>query len=477
MIILRNRKMKNIFKYILPTLILVMFMGSCDEKLNKLPPQSLSDEVALTSEENVLKVLEGTYAELGSGDLLGGNLLRNSELLAADDEVVFTGTYSTPAEIFAKAILTTNSDVRDVWLDGYSTINVTNNVLSAVSNGVIADSDDALVVEGEARFIRGLVYFELVRFFGLPYSAGNAATNLGVPIVLEPTNGISESSSIPRNTVQEVYTQAIADLNAAAAQLPAYNNEYANSVAAQAILARIYLQMGDYPNALAATNAALTAATDYGLVGSYGNAFNRGANSIEDIFSAQVTNTDGTNNMQTFYAASFYGGRGDIEVLTRHPGFYDPADLRLALHYIDPTTSDLRVGKWRDNNTNVGAFRMAELYLNRAECNFRISGASASVDADINMLRTRAGLGNIAVANLNQIFLERKLELAHEGHAIHDFKRTQGAFYTLDPGAGLVIATGDGLVDGFAYDADKLVYPIPDREIQANDMLKQNPGY
>ena len=67
--------------------------------------------------------------------------------------------------------------------------------------------------------------------------------------------------------------------------------------------------------------------------------------------------------------------------------------------------------------------------------------------------------------------------MAHEGHAIHDFKRTQGDFYLLEPAAGAVDASSDGLVDGFAYDDDLLVYPIPDREVQVNDNLAQNPGY
>ena len=72
------------------------------------------------------------------------------------------------------------------------------------------------------------------------------------------------------------------------------------------------------------------------------------------------------------------------------------------------------------------------------------------------------------------VFLERKLELAHEGQAIHDFKRTQGDSYRLTDQNGV---TGDGLVDGFAYDADELIYPIPDREINVNSKLTQNSGY
>jgi len=470
--------MKNIFKYTLPTIILIMVMGSCEDKLSVQPPQALPAELALSSEENVLRVMMGAYATLGNGALMGGDMLFFSELLAADDEIVFTGTYSTPAEVFSKAILTTNSDVASAWLAGYSTINIVNNVLKAIEDGVIEDASIASITQGESLFIRGLIYFELVKFFGLPYSDGNAATNLGVPIVTEPTSGINESSYVKRATVQEVYTRAITDLSDAVSLLPAYNGEFANSVAANSVLARIYMQMGQYQNALDATNAAFTAAaSDYSLSSNYENAFNRDGNSIEDVFSMQVTNTDGTNGMQLYYSAEQYGGRGDLEVLVKHPGFYDPADLRLAFHYLDPTTGDTRVGKWRDNNINVGVIRMAELYLNRAECNFRISGSSASVDADINILRGRANLANITVTDLNQIFLERKLELAHEGHAIHDFKRTQGAFYLLEPGAGLVVATGDGLVDGFAYDASKLVYPIPDREMQANDNLVQNAGY
>ena len=470
--------MKNIFKYTLPTIILIMVMGGCEDKLSLQPPQSLPDELALSSEENVLRVMVGAYAALGDGAIMGGNVLFFSELLAADDEIVFTGTYSTPNEVFNKAILTTNSDVRDAWLEGYNTINIVNNVLKAIEDGVIEDASIASITQGESLFIRGLIYFELVKFFGLPYSDGNAATNLGVPIVTEPTSAINESSYVKRATVQEVYTQAITDLSDAVSLLPAYNDEFATSVAAHSVLARIYMQMGQYQNALDATNAAFTAASsDYDLSSNYENAFNRDANSIEDVFSMQVTNTDGTNWMQLYYSAEQYGGRGDLEVLAKHPGFYDPADLILAFHYIDPTTADTRVGKWRDNNTNVGVIRMAELYLNRAECNFRISGSSASVDADINILRARANLINITVTDLNQIFLERKLELAHEGQAIHDFKRTQGAYYMLDPGAGLVVATGDGLVDGFAYDASELIFPIPDREMQANSNLVQNNGY
>jgi hypothetical protein len=475
---LNIRKMKKLFKYIVHSFLVMGLLSSCADELDKLPPQSLPSDVALSTEENVLNVLVGAYNALGNGDLFGGNVMRNSELLAADDEVVFTGTFNSPSEIWRKTILTTNIDVREVWLEGYEAINIANNVLKAVEDGVVGNDPD--IVTGEALFIRGSVYFELVKYFGQPYSAGNTSSNPGVPLVLEPTDFIQESSFVSRNSVEEVYNQVISDLSTAATQLPASNGDYANSVGANAMLARVYLQMGSYAEALTASNNALTDAVgNYDLVASYEDAFNRGANSFEDVFSMQVTTTDGTNNMQLFYAANSIGGRGDIEVLQRHTDFYDPADARLIFHYIDPSTGDTRAGKWQNQFGNVGTVRMAELYLNRAECNVRLgSSVGATPEEDLNLLRSRAGLTDIVgTPTLEQVWLERKLELAHEGHALTDFKRTQGAIYTLEPAFGSVDTSGDGLVDGFTYDANELVFPIPDREIQINKNLTQNPGY
>lgn len=470
------KKINRIYKLVLPALIFVGITVGCDDELNKLPPQSVDNETALSSEANVLQVLNGAYDAISNGDLFGGEVLRNSELLAADAEIIFTGTFNAPAEIWRKEMLTTNADVSEMWLDGYKTINTANNIIDAVERGIVETDPDG--VRGEALFLRGLVYFELAKYFGQPYSAGNTTTNLAVPIVLEPTRGIDSESFPPRSSVEDVYNQAESDLSSAAGLLPASNAEYANSVAAYVVLTRLRLQKGDYSGAKTANDAALAAAAGiYDLTSVYDDAFNRDANSVEDIFSIQVLATDGVNAMQTFYASQFAGGRGDIEILDRHLDFYDPADDRLAFYLLDPSTGETRTGKWDNQFGNVGAIRYAELLLNQAEIEFRLNGAGAVVDAAINQIRNRVNLGNITVTDLNQIFLERKLELAHEGHAIHDFRRTQGAFYQLEPAFGAVDTSGDGQVDGFAYDATLLVYPIPDREIQANTNLVQNDDY
>ena len=94
-------------------------------------------------------------------------------------------------------MLTTNSEVEAQWRDSYIVINTVNNVLSALS--VVSTADDRDVVEGEALFLRGLMYFDLVRFFADQYEFGAANTQLGVPLVLTPTRLSTESTYVHRN--------------------------------------------------------------------------------------------------------------------------------------------------------------------------------------------------------------------------------------------------------------------------------------
>jgi starch-binding outer membrane protein, SusD/RagB family len=373
-----------------------------------------------------------------------------AELMAADGEITWVGTFNQPREIFGKNILTTNTFVRDNWSGGYYTINVANSVLSAIGKVLAADQPR---VEGEALFIRGAVYFELVRFFAKPYTAGSVTTNPGVPLVLTPTKAITEQSRVSRATVAEVYQQVIADLTKAEAQLPTSNGVYASKVAAAAILSRVYLQMEDFQKARDAANRAI----GYGrhsLTATVEEAFNNAGNSTEDIFALQVNAQDGNNNMQLYWSIPDFG----VEILDKHLDLYDPDDARLALFYVG--NGAVRSGKWKNQFTVLPVIRLAEMYLTRAEANQRLGTAVGDSPLnDINLIRTRAGLPELTTVTLADILLERKLELAHEGHAIHDLKRLRGT------------------ADGFAYNDNKMVFPIPQRERNANPNLSQNDGY
>ncbi|MXV51650.1 RagB/SusD family nutrient uptake outer membrane protein [Pedobacter sp. HMF7647] len=442
-------------KHILLAGLVAVSATSCDKDLDILPEQYLDESQALASDANVKKVLHGAYNALSSSYLLGGDAQLYSELLAADGEIRWVGTFSQPREIYGKNILTTNSYVRDTWLNAYNTINICNNVLGAIDKVATADQNR---VKGEASFIRGLVYFELVEYFAKPYSAGGAGTDLGVPILLTGTTEISEESKVKRNTIEETYNQAISDLTAAESLLPVTNDVYATKTACAAILSRVYLQIGKYNEALQASNRAIGYNSKIVLTDTYEEAFNNSENSSEDIFAIQVNEQDGANDMQLFFSIPDYGGRdGDVEVTDKHLALYEDDDARLALFY--EGSGAIRSGKWKLQYKNLPIIRLAEMYLTRAECNARLTSSIGDTPQnDLDKIRDRVGLTSIP-ATLDNIVKERKLELALEGQTIHDAKRMKKS------------------VDGLPYDSNKLVFPIPQREMDANSNLIQNPGY
>lgn len=446
-------------KYISVLLVVLLFMG-CDNVLDTEPQQSISEELALNTSDNVKAVLYGAYDNLGDYDVYGGQYYMLPDLMAVGQEAQWTGTYEQPGQIFRRNIQVDNSFVRDGWLDGYSTINVANNVLGALDVVNEADRDR---VEGEAKFIRAITYFQLVRLFAKDYNDGNPTQNLGVPLTLEPTRAITEEDQIPRNTVEEVYQQVINDLQDAKGLLGVHSSGYvyADTYAASAFLARVYLQQAEYELARDEAHRVISDPdSPYSLLDNYADVFNNtNVNTSEDIFALQVTTQDGTNSLQTFYASQDNGGRGDIEIQQGHLDLYEAGDERLDFFYDDG--GDTRTGKWQNQYGNVNLIRLAEMYLIRAEGNQRLGETvGATPTEDINALRQRADLTPVGgPVSLQDILDERHIELAFEGHFLFDLKRTQGS------------------VAGSQWNAPELVYPIPQRERDANDALEQNDGY
>lgn len=454
--------MKMINKTITKTLVfaVLLFVG-CDGLLDISPTQSIDAEIATSTPANLDAVLIGAYNALSDDDLFGGELYFNAELFSASDvapEIAFTGTFSSPQEVVAKAIQVTNGQALQTWNAGYFAINQANIVLANIETYDVADRDRK---SGEALFIRGIIYFELAKFYSQPYSAGSTGSNLGVPIMLAPDN----FDLVSRETLQATYDQAIADLTAARDVLPTTNGVYATSHAANAILARIYLQTANYTGAAAAANAVIISG-DFTLEGDFADAFNNSSvNSSEDIFAIQISATDGAQSMNTFFASSAAGGRGDVGINAIHTDLYEAGDARADFFYndepTDPTTT-LRTTKWQNQFGNIPVVRLSEMYLTRAEANLReTTVVGATPLADVNTVRARAGLAPLLLVDLDlaAILLERKLELAFEGQLLHDLKRTQGS------------------VGSFAFDADELLFPIPQAERDVNPNLVQNSGY
>lgn len=463
--------MQHIKLFSLATSLTVgLWLAGCSNKLDVQPVNQISNTAALSTSDDVKGLLTGAYSAMNdgaNGDLYGGNLLRDAELIGDNGEVLWQGTFTDVRAIYRRNITTDNAQVGRSWLAAYRAINICNTVLDNLNTVVAADRDR---VEGEARFIRASLYFELVRFYAKAWGDGDNTANLGVPLVLKPTVLIDASANLPRNPVADVYAQVITDLTTAESKLPATNGFFATKGAAAAQLSRVYLQKADYPNAAAAANRVITGG-QYQLAPTFAQAFDlnlflSGSDTPETIFAIQVTSQAGVNNLNTFYEPSAYGGRGsDITVTNKHLALYDPADDRGQFFFQD-VNNYIRTAKFVNAYGNVQIFRLAEMYLTRAEANFR---AGTTVGAtpldDINTIRTRAKLPALTAANLNltAILRERRLELAFEGTLIHDLKRNR-------------LSTQYSSTV-FAWNSPKLIYPIPLREIQANPSLVQNTGY
>lgn len=449
-------------KNILTTALIALALFGCGDKLEIKPLNSVGSNQAVSSSGDVEALIVGAFTAMGGGDVYGGNMQRDADLLGDNGEVLWDGTFVAPGEIWDKNMLITNDQASETWLDTYATINRVNTVLANLDK-VTADKKNR--VEGEARFIRGTLYFELARIFGRTWTDGDPNQNLAVPLILTPADPSSLGVKVKRNTVAEVYAQAIADLQSAEALLPNRNGIFVTNFSASAILSRIYLMQNRFPEAVTASNRVI-ASGQFTLTATFAEAFNRtstasisrttnGYATPEDVFAIQVTSQAGTNNLWNFYDPT---GRGDIPVEDVHLATYEVGDARRSFFQVSGGVRFTR--KFSDRFANLSVVRLAEMFLTRAEANLRAGTViGATPLADVNRIRARVGLPNRASVTVADVLRERKAELSFEGHLIHDLKRTQRS------------------VGSLPFNSPKLVFPIPQRETILNSELVQNQGY
>jgi len=454
---------KNFLTVLFPVVVLV---AGCNKALN-VEPQNNVTEVKTAAD--VTALLFGGYKLLQNPSAFGEQYILMPDLLAKEDQVIWTGTFTTYRQIADKTQDKTSSVATSIWENSYSIINTVNTVLDKID---VVDASDQAAIAGEAKFIRGITYFELVNFFGQPYSAGNVESNLGVPLVLTPSYSYDPVKDKPsRASIGAVYQQVIADLTDAANDLPEFNSDgRATRYAAEAFLSRVYMQMQDYENAATMANAVIESG-NYSLNANFAQAFNNAANSSEDIFGIQQTSQSnaGTSNngLTTFYADyGTYGGRGDVQI---DPGYFDyfsGTDVRQDFVYNGYSINGrdgIYTLKWAEFYRVIPVVRLAEMYLTRGEANLRKGGAPigpATPLEDINTVRERSNAAPLNSVTADDFVDERFRELGFEGDRLWTLKRVQSTD-----------------IDGLDYDADILVLPIPQREIDVNSNLIQNDGY
>ncbi|MEP7145263.1 MAG: RagB/SusD family nutrient uptake outer membrane protein [Ferruginibacter sp.] len=454
------------FKIIASLLITILFLPACNKKLD-VPPQNTLTPSQIVSADDVKAVLFGGYSTFQNANAFGEKYNTFTELLINDNDILWEGTFSEYDDINQKTQTRESPVIYQVWANSYHTINVANIVLSKLD---VITGNEKTEVEGEAKFLRGLTYFTLVNLYAKPYSAGNVAANPGVPLVLQPVSGYDPArDKLPRASVEAVYTQILADLTDAVSKLPeTADNFRANKYSAEAVISRVYLAQANYAAAATAASAVIESG-NYSLTSSIDKAFNNSASSTEDIFAIQQTSQSNSGTTD-FGITAFYSGdpvgRGEIQITPLHLTKYEAGDGRKGLFYDGSSISGspgTLTGKWKDLYKAIPVIRLAEMYLTRAEANYRKGGAPTGPNAplgDVNIIRERAGLPELgAIASANVIVKERYLELAFEGERFFTVKRLKLT------------------VDGHPYDDPKLIFPIPQREIDLGNALPQNEGY
>jgi starch-binding outer membrane protein, SusD/RagB family len=387
-------KMKNILLlFMLGSLVLVQ---SCTKKLELEPKQSINAATALTTATDVEAAVIGAYSILAGGALYGTNLLLLPDLQAAENYLSWRGTFQGQRQVSLKNMTRDNSEANRTWTAAYRAINMANIVLA--NTGVVKDADLKNQLEGEALFIRGIMHFELVRFFAKPW--GTTPNNDHIGIVIKTKESLTEEPVDARSNVKAVYDQVIADLTNAVSKLPDTRDGIrADKYVALAFLARVYLQQSDYAKALQAANEVIESG-NYEMNSDIMEAFTSDL-SDESIWEIEqdVQNNAGTSNdgMATFYASLPGIGRADVRIESVFVNSYDAADLRKAEWYyvgIGARPGNLYSAKWTTFEQNLPIIRLAEMYLIRAECNLRLgTNVGDTPENDLAQVRNPARVG------------------------------------------------------------------------------------
>lgn len=379
-----------------------------------------------------------------------------------------------------------------IYGNAYANILRCNNVIFKIKNSrssylssEVSDQDlDNLMAE--CLFVRAYSYFDLVRWYSKPYTATDpTAANSGMPIVSEDPD-VSVLDKPARAALKDNYDLIVDDLKTALDIIdPAYTRAdvydakcAVSSGAIEALLARVYLYMGDYENAKThATNVINSG--DY-MIANATEYLTLWSNTVweatgEIIFGAYVSNVEG-------YLNSSPGGM-------THPDEY--GDLRVSQDLLDLMqdtdvrktmlrTSDAHPGYYWPNKyqgkdggpvaySSIPMIRISEMYLIRAEANLKLNDGTGALN-DLNTVATNRNASAYTEVRMDNIFNERRIELAFEGHIFHDYKRLQRDLERTD------IVPGQSNANVPA-DSKYWCMPIAESEFDVNPNLVQNPGW
>lgn len=484
--------------------------GSCKNYLEFEPEGAIPEKDFFVTGEQAFQSVTAMYSFIRSWDMMGGMHYLIMSEVASDNTIKGSspGDGDWGKEYTSFSFPKTQVQINSFWRGFYRQINMSNIVLDNIpdmpdnlfdSNPTTAAALKTRYV-AEARFFRGISYFYLVRAFG------------GVPLTETPVTKENPDNILPRNTLEECYEFITKDLQFAAdnlptAALPSDELGRATSWAAKAFLAKVYLYLKDWPKVETLTGE-IIGSTLYDLFPNFQMLFTPMNKFCEEsIFTILSTRVPGNGDISNCQYAEIQGVRGAAEGMPGGWGWMVPSDNLAAafdaagdpvrkqatiyyrgdaIQWTDGPTIDIIGGETVMDGVSLPRYsgkayvlssiptaggygrdqsprlmRYAEVLLMNAEACIYTGGDAAT---PLNDVRDRVGLGAIGAPTIQDIYNERRLELACEQDRFWDLVRTGQAPAVLGP-------------QGFKTGKNEL-YPIPQEQVNNSaGALTQNPGW
>jgi len=400
------------FKYI--TVLFIASFISCNDYLDIDPigqiiPKTVDDyrsflttAYASTKEHKVLSTYRGDELSLKS-DAVG----------IEQYEDIFTWNDENPSPLVRSF----------AYASFYNTIFYANHVIDNKDTMTGAQEEiDQLV--GEAYALRALQYFELINLYAVPYNKTTAATDVGIPI----TTHYDSDKTYPKQSVQTVYDLILSDIEASENLLNTVEQDLGfnyrfSVVAIHSFKSRVFLYQNEWKKSVDASEAALEI-----------NANLMDLNTSTDIMPSEYNSVESILALET--VASFDLANNASISQTLVDSYEQDTDLRFALYFTP--INDAYKSKKSANNKFKCSFRVAELYLNKAEALAELNEHALASTALLELAKYRyttegfedytATINGLSLEALKtEILEERKRELAIEGHRWNDLRRTSQA--------------------------------------------------
>jgi hypothetical protein len=479
----------NIMKKIGLFLLVSIAFLSC-KKLNEDPKSIIVQDQFYQTKNDAISAVTSVYSSLNTdpgGDFpMYGRQLYFMADAATDDET--EGNAASNADVRAMGSITyiaNNNRILGNWTQHYRGINWANVAIDNISAMQLDTLTKNRLVR-ESKFIRALLYFNLVRFFG------------DVPLVLHQAATISQTT-VERIPAAEVYKQIIADLTDAENLPASYSGNdigRATSGAAKTLLVKVYLTNKDWKNTIAKSLEVINGPYGYGLFDNYADVFNKSTkNGKEHIFSVQFLSNSGASNSRDRIMTDVFSGFStkippDLPADSSLYKSFLSTDTRKGVTYftslVNPATGlpykfkYIGLRKFVDttqlltpveSGINFPVLRYADVLLMYAEALNEDQGPTTAAYAAINQVRERAKVPDITPglsqsAFRDAVYQERRFEFVQEGQRWFDLVRT----------GRLVAAVKTVKAKSAVSDKDNL-FPIPQAEIDVNPKVTQNPGW